>query len=179
MKLNPSILFAALMGAAVAAPEPPGGGAAGRIPDWLDLDGDGVISEEERQAFAQSRREASQGMHFKWDTNGDGVVDEEERQAGVDALRNQVQTRRTDLFLDAAGEDEVLDREEFGTIHPVSNLPEFVADRLFGLLDADEDGSVTLDEFLGALEGPKPPGPPDPPNGDPQGPPDGLPPDQP
>jgi hypothetical protein len=149
MKLKHIVFLAALTGIGTAAPEP-GGPAAGRIPDWLDTDGDGVLSEAERQAFAESRRNASEGLHQQWDTNGDGVVDDDERQAGIDALRAKAEEKRCELFEAAAGGDGELTLEEFSALHPLTKLPDEVVEALFGMLDGDGDGVVTKDEFLDA-----------------------------
>jgi hypothetical protein len=71
MKLKLIPILIAAVGMANAAPE----GLRTGIPTFLDTDGDGVISEAERQAFVASRKGAPRGGAAAWDTNGDGVVD--------------------------------------------------------------------------------------------------------
>jgi hypothetical protein len=155
LKLLP-ILFA-LTTAAYAVPESLQTG----IPAFLDLDGDGQISEEERQAFVDSRKRAPRGGAAEWDTDGDGVISPEERAAAVAALRARVNERRAELFASLAGDDGVLTVEEFSSLPMLANASEQAISRLFSLLDADGDGLVTLEEFLAGVRGgapnPQPP----------------------
>jgi hypothetical protein len=133
------------------------------IPGFLDTDGDGKVSEAERQAFAASRSAARGGGNSKWDTNGDGKVDEAERQAAVDTLKSRLETKLANLFLDLAGDDELLSLEEFATLPQFKNVPPQTAANLFNLMDSDDDGTVTLDEFfrgIGRGSAPKLPKPP-------------------
>jgi Ca2+-binding EF-hand superfamily protein len=150
MKFKQLIVFSALTGAAAAGPEGDRP-TLGSIPEWLDLDGDGVISEAERQSWIESRREASKKMFHMWDEDEDGSVNEDEREAGIAALRGKVQEKRSELFLKIAGEEGELSLEEFASGHPMSRLPEVLVGRMFDHLDADDDGIVTEDEFLGSL----------------------------
>ena len=150
MKFKQLIAFSLLTGAAVAGPEGDRP-TLGSIPEWLDLDGDGVISEAERQSWIESRREAAKKMFHMWDEDEDGSVNEDEREAGIAALRGRVQEKRSELFLKIAGEDGELTLEEFASGHPMSRLPELLVGRMFDHLDADDDGIVTEEEFLGSL----------------------------
>ncbi len=171
MKLRILPLAFASAGIAFALPE----GLTTGIPAFLDTDGDGVISEAERQAFVESRRQAPQGGAAAWDTNGDGVVDAEEREAAIAALRARADERRSDLFNDAAGDDGVLSLEEFAGLPAVQRVPQETVERLFALMDLDDDGEVTMEEFLNSVRGggllrpdtpPTPPNRPDTPPGD-------------
>lgn len=146
MKTKLILVFFASAGMAVAAPEAPTA-AAGSIPEWLDTDGDGVISELERQAFAESRRDAVGSLQRQWDINGDGVIDEEERAAAIADLKARAKQKLTDLFLVAAGEDGVLRLEDFAALAP-EGMPDKVVASLYAMLDKDGDGEVTLEEFL-------------------------------
>jgi hypothetical protein len=141
-------------------------GASTGIPAFLDTDGDGKVSEAERQAFAESRAAAREGGsasgkgNSKWDSNGDGTVDESEREAAVQALKSRLDAKLANLFLDLAGDDELLSLEEFATLPQFKNVPPQTAANLFNLLDADDDGSVTLAEFfqgIGRGNAPTPP----------------------
>ena len=159
--MNTKLLLAVLMiGAAQALPPSLQTG----IPAFLDTDGDGKISEAERQAFVESRAAArgSKGPQ-SWDTNGDGTIDEEERAAAMAALKTQLETKLTTLFLDLAGDDSLLSLEEFSTLPQFQNVPPQTAANLFNLLDADDDGAVTLQEFFKGIGRGKPPGSPPPP----------------
>jgi Ca2+-binding EF-hand superfamily protein len=161
MKTNLLIAFLASMGMAVAAPQA-ANGAAGSFPEWLDTDGDGVISELERQAFAESRRAVVGSLQEQWDTNGDGVIDAEERAKAITDLKAKALSKIKELFLIAAGGDGVLTPDEFAAIAP-ADMPAETIDALFKMLDRNADGLVTLDEFLlvaaagGAVSGPPPP----------------------
>lgn len=162
MKLKYIVATIALTGAVMAAPkatEP----VLASIPDWLDTDGDGKLSEAERQAFAQSRKEARGAARkgpSRWDTDGDGTVSQEEREAAVAALKAKVDERRCELFEGVAGEDGILSLEEFAALRAVGRVPEATIARLYGLLDEDGDGNVSKEEFVnGVGKGATPPGP--------------------
>jgi Ca2+-binding EF-hand superfamily protein len=122
------------------------------VPAFLDTDGDGTISESERQAFAESRaqgrnKESTKGS-ANWDRNGDGTVDEEERLAAVATLKGRMQTKLAHLFLDLAGDDGLLSLAEFSTLPQFKHAPPQPAANLFKRLDDNEDGFVTMDEFF-------------------------------
>ena len=150
MKLKQIILFTAVAGVAVAGPGRPGFASA---PEWLDTNENGQIDPEEVQAWAELRKEAAKGLVDRADANGDGDVDPEERENAIANIRAKIIEKRCELFDSVNGEDDLLTLDEFSAIGPVSNLPEEIAELLFGLLDADGDGSVTKDEFLGAVGG--------------------------
>lgn len=160
--MNTKLLLAALM-ISVSQAVPPS--LQTGVPAFLDTDGDGKISEAERQAFADSRAAARQSKGPKnWDTNGDGTVDEEERLAAVATLKSRLETKLASLFLDLAGDDAVLTLEEFSTLPQFKNVPPQTAANLFNLLDSDDDGVVTIGEFFkGIGRGQNPPSPPSPP----------------
>lgn len=149
MKLKLIPILIAAVGMANAAPE----GLRSGIPAFLDTDGDGVISEAERQAFVESRKAAPRGGAAAWDTNGDGVVDAEERQAAILALRAKADERRADLFAKIAGDDGLLDLEEFAKVPALARVPQETIERLFALLDLDADGTVDLETFLAGVRG--------------------------
>lgn len=150
MKTKHLVLFAALSGAAYAQPDSLSTG----IPSFLDADGDGVISEAERQAFVDSRKDA-RGGNPDWDADGDGVVDDEERADAVAALQARMEEKRTELFGSLAGDDGFLSLEEFSTLPPFQGgMPGRIVEKLFGMLDGDGDGEVTLEEFLSKVGGP-------------------------
>ena len=123
------------------------------IPAFLDTDRDGVISEAERQAFVQARKDARRGG-LDWDLNGDGSVDDAERGAAVATLQNNINQKRADLFTQLAGDDSLMSLEEFASLPPFARTPETPVALLFGMLDANGDAAVTLDEFLEGTRGP-------------------------
>ena len=133
--------------AGICAAVPPG--ASTSTPAFLDLNGDGVISEMERQAYEESRANARVQGGNGWDTNGDGIVDEDERQAAIAKLNKQLDAKVASLFLALAGDDALLTLDEFSTLPRFTQSPPEVAATLFNRLDADDDGFVTLAEFFG------------------------------
>ncbi|RYD32335.1 MAG: hypothetical protein EOP87_13040 [Verrucomicrobiaceae bacterium] len=135
------ITFAGICGAV-----PPG--ASTSAPAFLDVNGDGVISESERQAYEEARANARVSGGEKWDSNHDGTVDEGERQAAVAILKGRMDSKVASLFLDLAGEDEMLTLDEFATLPRFAKTPPQVAGNLFNRLDVDQDGYVSLVEFF-------------------------------
>jgi hypothetical protein len=134
----------ALAGTCVAVPP----GATTSVPAFLDLNGDGTISESERQAYEESRAAARQQGAKAWDTNGDGTVDEAERQGAVAELKNRMDLKVAAMFVDLAGEDALLSLAEFSALPKFANTPPEVAARLFEHMDENANGSVTLTEFF-------------------------------
>jgi hypothetical protein len=167
MKTRQLLILALFAGVAHAAPEP----LATGIPAFLDTDGDGIISETERQAFVEARKDARAGLLPDWDSDGDGVIDEEEQAAAVATLQSKANEKRLELFSKVAGDDGVLTLDEFSALQPFQNVPAETVAALFALLDADGDGEVSGDDFLARLGGgftppttpPAPPTPPSPP----------------
>ena len=126
----------------------------GKLPEILeqfDLNEDGVIDEEERQAAKEARRAARaerRAEHIaEFDTDGDGELSDEEKEAAREARRAALQAKREEKFAEIAGEDGSLDLDEFAALAPFEGAdPERVAG-IFARLDEDEDGAVTLEEF--------------------------------
>jgi len=124
----------------------------GTLPDVLqpyDLNTNGVLEVEERQAMVDARRNVRDEIRNPWDANGDGRLDADEREAARNALRADVQQRRNGLFdrADANGDDELV-LDEFAALPPVARLDEDRIAAIFDRLDADDDGVVVLEEFL-------------------------------
>jgi Ca2+-binding EF-hand superfamily protein len=172
--LTPVLLSAVLAGAVSSAmaqvPTPPkrnpfGSGALPEILKPYDLDGDGKLSVEERQAFIKAMKEAAANRPKPtnpFDTDGDGKLSEAERDAAQAALRAKIEAERTKRFKE-------LDKNEDGSLsaEELAGAPHMNADRaaaMLARLDKDSNGSVSLEEFLAALGGPvRPPQPPKPP----------------
>lgn len=166
MKKTTTILLAGtlLLGAATVgaqtptAPRKPFG--TGELPEFLkpyDLDGDGKLSVEERQAFEKACREARPnrpGMENPWDTDGDGVLSEAERLAARAAIEAKMTETRTARFeeLDTSG-DGFLTSEELSEIPRITS--EMVT-RMIEFLDQDKDGRISLEEFLAVMKPPFP-----------------------
>ena len=139
-----SALFITFAGISAAVPP----GASTSAPAFLDVDGDGVISESERQAYEESRANARVPGGERWDANHDGALDEGERQTAVAVLKGRMDARVASLFLSLAGDDQQLTLDEFSTLPRFAKSPPQVAANLFNRLDVDQDGQVTLGEFF-------------------------------
>ncbi|MEZ5300238.1 MAG: EF-hand domain-containing protein [Verrucomicrobiales bacterium] len=139
------------------------------LPEFLaefDVDGDGQLSEEERQAAKEARKARIDEIRDRIDTDGDGEISDEEREAAREAMRERIEAKRSERFAAADTDDSGgISAEEFAAIGPVSHLPEDVAARIFDRLDSDDDGSISEEEFLAHLRprhvrppvGPRPP----------------------
>lgn len=184
MKLLKPTLLSAVLAAAVSsalaqAPTPPQRQAfgTGELPEILkpyDLDNDGKLSVEERQAFIKAMKDAAANRPKPtnpFDTDGDGKLSDEERAAAQDALRARIVEERTKRFKELDKDDSGdLTAAEFATA-PHMNAARAAA--VLARLDKDSSGTVSLAEFLAALGGeiphlpPLPPVPPVPPRGTP------------
>jgi Ca2+-binding EF-hand superfamily protein len=134
----------------------------GTLPEALrqfDVDGNGVLDEEERQA-AKAARDASLADRFsRWDTDGDGVISDAEREAAKAAILAKIIEARRVRFAALAGEDGLLSLAEFSSLPPLATRTAEQIATMFGFLDSDDDGFVSLEEFLGRLirhNGPRP-----------------------
>jgi Ca2+-binding EF-hand superfamily protein len=161
MKTTTTLIATALLIGAAAvnaqtptAPRVPFG--TGELAEFLkpyDLDGDGKLSVEERQAFVKACREAipsRPGIRNRWDTDGDGKLSPEEIQAARDAIAAKMTEMRTKRF------------EELDLIPRITD--EMIARMIAHLDQADEagvkDGKISLAEFLAVLKPVPPPVPP-------------------
>jgi Ca2+-binding EF-hand superfamily protein len=177
MKTSTSTLLAAAMLLGVSAPIASAQTTApdrkafgtGELPEFLkpyDLNEDGKLSIEERQAYEKATREARQlrpGRVNPWDTNGDGVLSEEEKAAARAAIAERIKAERTKRFNELdTDKDGYLTAEELAKIPHIT--PEQIAAMIARLDTADEngvkDGKISLDEFLAALRPVEPPFPP-------------------
>ena len=130
----------------------------GKLPEILeqyDLNGDGQIDEEERQAAKEARRAAREEARAERiaevDTDGDGELSEEEKEAAKQARRDALEERRAEKFAEIAGEDGCLDADEFAALPPLEGKDAERVAAIFDRLDADDDECVTLEEFTARL----------------------------
>lgn len=130
------------------------------LPAYLaqyDVDGDGVIGEEERQVMELARDQIRKRLRTDWDADGDGQISTQERDQAKLRLRDMITECRVARFWEAeddADGDEELSYEEFvllpGMANKIVEKPAVVA-AIFDRLDADDSNSVSLDEFLAAV----------------------------
>ena len=126
----------------------------GNLPEFLvkyDLNEDGVLDEEEKQAAKDARKERAKERRSKWDTDEDGEISKEEREAARDALRAKIEEKRLARFaeVDTDG-DGSLSAEEFGAIGSIKRLGKWSPtsiERIFARLDDDENEGISADEF--------------------------------
>ena len=137
----------------------------GTLPEFLtkyDVNEDGSIDEEERQAIKEERKAARAGRLARIDTDGDGKIssDErgllreqsiagraEERELLRESLRKRIIAKRAENFTEIAGDDGHLSLEEMAELKPFQHVSEERIASIFARLDADESGHVTLEEF--------------------------------
>ena len=132
-------------------PTPPQSGPS-TVPDFLlpfDTDEDGILSQEELGAARIALKERRVQKSVEWSARSPL-----EQAAAREAVRSELEAKRTKHFLDAAGEDSKLDLDEFLAIGAFAKLAEKSPERaaaIFTRLDSDRDGSISAPEFLGNL----------------------------
>ena len=126
----------------------------GTLPEFLipfDVNEDGQIDEEERQAIRDARKAAREQRRAEIDTDGDGEISEEEREAARDEIRANISERRANKFAEIAGEDGLLSLEELSQVRYLSKASENRIASLFARLDTDGSGDISLEEFTARL----------------------------
>ncbi|MCX6874130.1 MAG: EF-hand domain-containing protein [Verrucomicrobia bacterium] len=133
----------------------------GELPELLkpyDLNNDGKLSVEERQAYEKALRDARPhrpGITNPWDTNGDGVLSDDEKQAARDAIAAKMLEERTRRF------DELdVDKDGLLTATELQKIPHLDPARIADMiahLDTDGDGMISKAEFLAAMTPVEPP----------------------
>jgi Ca2+-binding EF-hand superfamily protein len=147
-----------------AGPRTPFG--SGELPEAakpFDVDGDGKLSAEERQAFAEAmKQQRLADLLAEFDTDGDGKLSAEELRAAREARRARLEARRSDRF------DE-LDTDDDGFLTATEFAPPGVdptrLQTLFDRIDSDDDGKISKEEFLAVCRGPRGGGAQPPPSG--------------
>lgn len=125
------------------------------LPDYLqefDVDENGQLDEEERQAAREARQARKEARRAEADTNGDGVLSDEEREAAREAHRAAIEEKRTERFNEIAGEDGAISAEEFAAIPGLADKDAERVAALFERLDSDDSGDVSSEEFLARLK---------------------------
>ncbi len=161
--LAAAMLFGAASVTAYAQPDRKPFGT-GELPEFLkpyDLDGDGKLSVEERQAYEKATREARPerpGRVNPWDTDGDGVLSDAEKEAARAAIAAKIETERTSRFNELDVDDD-----GFLTSTELEAIPHITPEKITSMitrLDTDADTKISLAEFLVALKPVEPPFPP-------------------
>jgi len=128
------------------------------LPKYLeqyDVDGDGVIGEEERQVMEQARDQIREHLRQGWDEDGDGQLCEQEREHAREQLRQMMEEKRNERFNEADTDDDgYVSKEEFAVLPGISKMPAIIQNMIFAKFDADGDGSVSSEEFLAVCDGP-------------------------
>jgi hypothetical protein len=130
----------------------------GALPSFLqiyDVNGDGVLSEEEKQAMRDAREQRREALISQWDADGDGVISEQERLVAQQKLRDRIEQNRIAHFQEAdTNDDGFLSFEEYSAIPAVQRLAAQYPDKpalIFDHMDSNDDNLVSQDEFLGQL----------------------------
>jgi Ca2+-binding EF-hand superfamily protein len=131
------------------------------LPAYLshyDVNNDGVIDQEEKQVMDQVREQIRKKLRTDWDADGDGKISDQERDQAKTRLRDMIAECRVNRFWEAESDtdaDEELSYEEFillpGMAKKVAEKP-LVVQAIFDRLDADDNTTVSLDEFLAAVK---------------------------
>jgi Ca2+-binding EF-hand superfamily protein len=142
---------------------------SGELPEFLkayDINADGKLSVEERQAYEKASREARPklpNLKNRWDLDGDGKLSDAEKQAARDAISAKIKEERTKRFNE-------LDKDKDGLLTKAEllSIPQITAEKVDAMvLHLDKtlplDGQISLAEFTAALSPVEPSFPPLPP----------------
>jgi len=108
--------------------------------DWVrrhDADGDGELSDAEREAgheaVRKEMRELAASWRGQWDTDGDGELSDDERQVMRDSVRERAAEIRKEIDADGDGRTSPQEMRAF-------------FEKLRDVYDTDEDGVLSPDE---------------------------------
>ena len=154
MKSKYLTLLGLTLGLGIATAQAGGRSFGDELPEFLqqfDLNEDGEIDEEERQAIRENRETRRSEWLAKLDEDGDGEISQEEREAARDAFRARIEEKRAERFNGLAGDDGSLSLEEFAAIPGIDRLGEERIAAIFARMDEDESGDVSGEEFNSRL----------------------------
>lgn len=124
--------------------------AAAPLTEFLrlfDLDGNGVLNPEERQAAKKALEMNRAEFIAKWDTNKDGKLSLDEIRALRAAIIKHIIAMRHTKFLEFAGEDELMSLKEFSSLPIFAEKDPVGVAEVFQRLDHDKSGSLSFLEF--------------------------------
>ena len=154
MRIKSILVASGLLGSAILAQGLRKSFGDGTLPEFLmryDVNDDGIIDEEERQAIKEERKAARQSRR-----NGGGKMSLKERLAARDSIRERILSKRAKKFAEIAGEDGVLSLEELSSLPAFKNAFKERIDSIFARLDSDKSGDVSLEEFNQRLRNHRP-----------------------
>ena len=154
MRIKSILVASGLLGSDILAQGLSKSFGDGTLPEFLmryDVNDDGVIDEEERQAIKEERKAARQSRR-----NSGGKMSLEERLAARESIRKRILSKRAKKFAEIAGADGVLSLEELSSLPAFKNAFKERVDSIFARLDSDKSGDVSLEEFNQRLRNHRP-----------------------
>lgn len=154
MRIKSILVASGLLGSAILAQDLSKSFGDGTLPEFLmryDVNDDGIIDEEERQAIKEERKAARQSRR-----NSGGKMSLKERLAARDSIRERILSKRAKKFAEIAGADGVLSLEELSSLPAFKNAFKERVDSIFARLDSDKSGYVSLEEFNQRLRNHRP-----------------------
>lgn len=126
----------------------------GLLPELLhqyDINNDGLIDVEERQAIKATLKIMRTTRRVEIEKDKELGISADERRIIQKDIRDRIAHRRADEFAKISGHDEVLSRQEFELIPAFDTASPERIDALFKRLDSDDNGEVNLNEFVSRL----------------------------
>ena len=149
-----SILIASILFGSVVAQDLNKSFGDGTLPEFLtryDVNEDGIIDEEERQAVKEERQAAR-----KKNRAANRKTSLEERLATRNAIRERILSKRAEKFAQISGKDGLLSLDELASLPSFEKASEKRISSIFTRLDSDDSGEVTLEEFNKRLRNHRP-----------------------
>ena len=149
-----SILIASILFGSVVAQDLNKSFGDGTLPEFLtryDVNEDGIIDEEERQAVKEERQAAR-----KKNRAANRKTSLEERLATRNAIRERILSKRAENFAQISGKDGLLSLDELASLPSFEKASEKRISSIFTRLDSDDSGEVTLEEFNKRLRNHRP-----------------------
>lgn len=149
--MNHTIIAVLLIAGGLATTAAQAAPAPARLTWFLklfDVDENGMLDEEERQAAKAYLKQKRADVIAEWDKDGDGKLSAREIAALRQHIREKIRAKRYEKFLETAGEDKLISAEEFAAMPVFAERDPVKVARLFDALDRNDDGQLTFREFL-------------------------------